>query len=110
MGSVQQGKLVLADMDNSTEAGWVLTKLPDGACGWLPVCVLAEVPASLRWMHVSSAFEAPHKTQGGVQVGSALLVDCESRTKDGWVYAHGCDAGDQGIGWVAAACLEWIEE
>lgn len=108
--SVQQGKLVLADVDNSTEAGWALTKLPDGARGWLPVCVLAEVPASLRWMYVSSACEATYKTQVSVQVGSALLVDCASRTREGWVYAHGSDAGDQGIGWVAAACLEWPEE
>lgn len=115
----EQGDIILVDGESTeqgAEEGWVYSEHLDGArVGWFPTCALDQLPAKLQWVHALHSLEAQHETQTTVEAGSMVLVDPETRTDEGWVYAWAADKrhGDSAkqsakAGWVPANCLEWL--
>lgn len=119
--AAEQGDIILVDADSieqGADGGWIYAECLDGThAGWFPTCALQRLPAKLQWMHAVSSQEAQHEAQTVVEEGDLLLVDPETRTKEGWAYAWAADRhhGDSTkhsaqAGWVPVNCLEWLQE
>jgi len=101
--------------EQGTDEGWVYAERLDGAqAGWFPTCALEHLPAQVQWMRVVNSLEAKHETQRTAKAGDMVLVDRETRTKEGWVYAWAADTCQVDstklsakAGWVPVNCLEW---
>mmetsp|Transcript_67769 Transcript_67769/g.209661 ORF Transcript_67769/g.209661 Transcript_67769/m.209661 type:complete len:213 (+) Transcript_67769:382-1020(+) len=106
-----EGEVLLVSMETATEAGWVHAETSDGeGCGWFPVNALGKLPDNCQWLLVSQTYGASYKGQVAVREGSQVLVDPETRTADGWVYALAMDLEDASgsrQGWVPSNCLQW---
>jgi hypothetical protein len=103
------GEVVLTDSGSSTEAGSVHFELCDGSyAGWLPARALAKVPDSYQWKCVSRSCNASQDSQLPIKKGASVIVQADTQTSEGWVYAWATDvcliAGRRG-GWVPVDCL-----
>jgi hypothetical protein len=122
---VQEGDFVSVWHSSVTEHGWIYAEDPKDSskAGWLPGCVLEELPSTQRWMVAVQSMEAMHQTQLSVAEGSFYKVSIDTRTKEGWTYAEAngiaketADASSGGAsqsalqveaGWVPAFCFDW---
>lgn len=110
----EQGDILLVDgasTEQGTDEGWVHAECLDGArVGLFPTSSLEQLPVTLQWMYAVNSLAAQHESQATVESGDMVLVDPETRTKEGWVYAWAADrrhtTGAQ-AGWVPVNCLEW---
>jgi hypothetical protein len=103
------GEVVLTDFGSNTEDGSVHFELCDGSyAGRLPARALAKVPDSYQWKIVSRDCEASQDSQLPIRKGASVIVQADTQTSEGWVYAWATDvcliAGRRG-GWVPADCL-----
>lgn len=114
--AAEQGSVLLVDASNITEKGWSYVEQLDGSrAGWFPSCALEPLPAGLLWMRATRFQDAQYETQVSVLEDALLLVDPETRTKEGWAYAWATDRPDSSkssaqSGWVPENCLEWPSE
>lgn len=65
-------------------------------------------------MRVARSCEATCDVQLAVEAGWSLIVDMDSCTEEGWVYAaavvkRGEDASPHAEGWIPMSCLEGLE-
>jgi len=105
-------------IEHGTDESWIYAECLDGTrSGWFPTCSLEELSAKLLWMHVVCSQDSQHQTHASVEKGDLLLVDPDTRTTDGWVYAWAADRYPQNspsraakVGWVPAICLDWPQE
>jgi len=115
---VTEGQFVNTWLDTRTEHGWIHAEAfvsgNTGAttAGWLPVCVLQELPEGRRWMRALQRWVPMDETQCGVEEGASVIVWVGSRTKEGWAYVEAEEGagGPSRPGWLPVFCLEWIEE
>lgn len=110
----EQGDILLVDgasIEQSTDEGWVYAERLDGTqVGLFPTSAVELLPTTLQWMHAVNSLEAQHESQTSVEAGDMVLVDPDTRTKEGWVYAwaaDGCHLKGAQAGWVPVNCLEW---
>jgi len=116
---VKQGDFVSTWLSTVTEHGWIYAEDCTHAerAGWLPGCVLEELPSNQRWMRATQSMEAAHETQLSVLEGSVYKVNVDTHTTEGWIYAEASgvttdSAGDASeesgasVGWVPVFCLE----
>jgi len=112
---VQEGDFVSVWQSSVTEHGWIYAEDPSCAekAGWLPGCILEELPSHQVWIRATQNMEAAHETQLLVTEGAVYKVDVDTRTKEGWIYAEASgvttesegDASVQQAGWVPTFCF-----
>lgn len=109
--SVAEGDFVDVWLDTSTEHGWIhAEKTSDGGqVGWLPACVLHQLPDNQRWMRARQQWEAMDESQCSVEEGAHIIVWLNSRTQEGWTYVEAEKDSTMRPGWLPAFCLEWGE-
>jgi hypothetical protein len=121
---VKEGDFVSVWQSTVTEHGWIYAEDASDAdkAGWLPGCVLEELPSHQRWMRGLHNMEAAHETQLSVVKGEVYKVSVDTRTKEGWIYAEASGVATQSVGdasggcqsqrsgWVPAFCLEGAED
>jgi len=114
---VKEGDFVSVWPSSVTEHGWIYAEDISHAdvAGWLPGCVLEELPSNQRWIKASQEMQAAHETQLSVVEGTVYKVSIDSRTAEGWIYAEtskvttesavdGAEEGTQ-AGWVPVFCF-----
>jgi len=109
--SVREGDFVNVWVETGTDNGWIHADISlEGAAqvGWLPVCVLKDLPEDRQWMKVNQEWQALDESQCSVEAGSHVIVWTTTKTSEGWAYAE----TDEGMkpGWVPVFCLEWSEK
>lgn len=109
--SVSEGEFVETWVDTSTEHGWIHAEKQSGGLqvGWLPACVLQQLPENQRWMRARQQWQAMDESQCSVEEGAAVIVWVSSRTAEGWTYVEAPKDGAIRPGWVPAFCLEWTD-
>jgi len=111
--AAEHGDIILVDsesMEQAAEGAWIHAERLDGTkAGWFPNCALAEISETQQWVRVVDSQVAVHNSQATVVEGDSLLVDLETRTKEGWAYAWAADRHHDSVqaGWVPVNCLEW---
>lgn len=114
--AAEQGDIMLVDAEyceHADEGAWIHAERLDGTqAGWFPTAALSEMSAKLQWMHVVNSQTALHASQVSVEENDLLLVDPETRTKEGWAYAWTADRhrSSAQAGWVPVSCLRWPQE
>lgn len=111
---VKKGEFVNVWLSTVTEIGWIYAEdaTDSERAGWLPGCVLEELPDNQCWKRAIQSMEAAHETQLSVVDGAMYKVSIDSRTKEGWIYAEAngvtTEESTDGIqaGWVPVFCLE----
>jgi len=107
--TVARGDFVRVWAEHGSLNGWVYAEALDGAAaGWLPAFSLQALPKHQRWLRALRSCGATHSAQRDVEEGRVLLVNVESRTDIGWVYAEAPEGDDTARGWVPMSCLEHI--
>jgi len=107
--TVARGDFVRVWAEHGSLNGWVYAEALDGAAaGWLPAFSLQALPKHQRWLRALRSCGATHSAQRDVEEGRVLLVNVESRTDIGWVYAEAPEGDDTAGGWVPISCLEHI--
>jgi len=93
--------------ETGTDVGWIHAELASNQAkvGWLPQCILQELPDGQRWMRAKQKWQARDETQCSVEVGEFCLVWVSSLTKEGWTYVECQDSADKG--WLPDFCLVW---
>jgi len=110
------GNFVSVWVETGTDHGWIhaerLTGLTDGVAqvGWLPLCVLHELPNNQRWMRTKQAWQAMGESQSNVEADKLVIVWVDSRTAQGWTYVEASEDVNSQPGWLPDFCLEWIED
>jgi len=100
------GEVLLVDT-SSAERGFIRAEACNGrASGLVPEAAVGKLPAAWRWLRVIQAYSTTSKGQMATHEGHQVLVDPETRTVDGWVYAWAEDT-EEGQGWVPTSCLQW---
>jgi len=109
--SVSEGDFVDVWVDTKTQHGWIHAEKPgtEIQVGWLPACVLQQLPENQRWMRARQAWQALDESQCSVEEGAAVIVWINSRTAEGWTYVESQKDGAVHPGWLPAFCLEWSE-
>lgn len=114
---VKEGDFVSVWPSSVTEHGWIYAEdiLRADVAGWLPGCVLEELPSNQRWIKASQEMQAAHETQLSVVEGTVYKVSIDSRTAEGWIYAEinkvttegAGDGAEEGVqaGWVPVFCF-----
>jgi len=113
--AAEQGDVILVDassVEQAAEGGWAYVERLDGSkAGWFPTSSLCKISTKQQWLRVTNSQAAQHESQASVKEGDLLLVDLETRTKEGWAYAWAADRthGDavKHSGWVPVNCFEW---
>jgi len=114
--AAEQGDIVLVDaeyFEQADEGAWIYAERLDGTqAGWFPTAALSEVSEKLQWIPVVNSQTALHASQMSVEENDLLLVDPETRTKEGWAYAWTADRHRSSAlaGWVPVSCLRWPQE
>jgi len=113
---VKEGDFVWVWLSSITEHGWIYAEdsLHADRAGWLPGCVLEELPSNQRWMKATQDMQAAHETQLSAVEGEVYKVSIDSRTTEGWIYAEASrattesagDVAEGQQGWVPVFCLE----
>jgi len=110
-----EGQFVSVWLDTRTEHGWIHAEAyasgnsGPSTAGWLPVCVLQELPEGRRWMRAKQRWEPMDASQCGVEESACVIVWVGSKTKEGWAYVE-AEEGASGVsrpGWLPVFCLEW---
>lgn len=93
--------------ETGTDVGWIHAELASNQAkvGWLPQCILQELPEGQRWMRAKAKWQARDDSQCSVEVGEFCLVWVSSLTKEGWTYVECQDSADKG--WLPDFCLVW---
>jgi len=119
---VKEGDFVSVWPSSVTEHGWIYAEdiLRADVAGWLPGCVLEELPSNQRWIKASQEMQAAHETQLSVVEGTVYKVSIDSRTAEGWIYAEinkvttegAGDGAEEGVqaGWVPVFCFAGAAE
>merc|ERR1712136_669105 len=86
---VEEGAVVRVWTGSQTELGWLYAELlcDSSQAGWLPCLAVADLPSGSRQMRVARSCEATCDVQLAVEAGWSLIVDMDSCTEEGWVYA-----------------------
>eukprot|EP00927_Polykrikos_kofoidii_P016381 TRINITY_DN17400_c0_g1_i1.p1 TRINITY_DN17400_c0_g1~~TRINITY_DN17400_c0_g1_i1.p1 ORF type:complete len:738 (-),score=139.77 TRINITY_DN17400_c0_g1_i1:172-2385(-) len=110
--SVAERDFVNVWVETGTVHGWIHAEKRssgDKRQGWLPRCVLQQLPEQQRWMSTRQQWKAMDDSQCNVDEGSMVIVWLSSRTPEGWTYAEAEDAttGKTKPGWLPVFCLEW---
>lgn len=114
--SADDGNFVSVWVETGTDHGWIhaerLTGLTDGVSqvGWLPLCVLHELPNNQRWMRTKQAWQAMGESQSNVEADKLVVVWVDSRTSQGWTYVEASEDVNSQPGWLPDFCLEWTED
>lgn len=103
------GEVVVTDSGSNAQEGSVHFELCDGSgAGWLPSRALAKLPESYQWKSVSRSCDAMQDSQLPIRKGASVVVQADTQTSEGWVYAWATDvcliSGRRG-GWVPVDCL-----
>jgi len=106
---VVEDEFVYVWAETGTENGWIHAELASNQAkvGWLPQCILRELPEGQRWMRAKTKWQARDDTQCSVEVGEFCLVWVSSLTKEGWTYVECQDSADKG--WLPDFCLAWSD-
>lgn len=110
--SAAEGDFVQVWIDTGTEHGWIHSeKVTDGSSqvGWLPVCVLQQLPENRRWMKTKQAWQAMGESQCNVENSIQVVVWVDSRTDAGWTYVEASEDTNTQPGWLPDFCLEWTD-
>lgn len=116
---ITEGQYVSVWLDTRTEHGWIHAEAyvdgntGEATAGWLPVCVLQELPEGRRWMRALQRWAPMDASQSDVEEGGSVIVWVGSKTKEGWAYVEaeeGIVGGPTRPGWLPVFCLEWVEE
>lgn len=113
--NVSEGDYVEVWMDTGTEHGWIHAQRSkqaeegDAQVGWLPQCVLQQLPENQRWMRVRQQWKAMDDSQCSVEEGSMIIVWVTSRTAEGWTYVEVEQDGSTRPGWLPVFCMEWMD-
>lgn len=116
---ITEGQYVSVWLDTRTEHGWIHAEAyvngntGEATAGWLPCCVLQELPEGRRWMRALQRWAPMDASQSDVEEGSSVIVWVGSKTKEGWAYVEaeeGVVGGPTRPGWLPVFCLEWTEE
>jgi hypothetical protein len=112
--SVKENEFVSVWQDTKTDHGWIHAegrKDSEGNAGWLPVCVLKQLPEKQYWMATTQKWQAMDESQCNIEDGAVVIVWVNTRTPEGWTYVEVEDeAGVCRPGWLPVFCLEWHEE
>lgn len=115
--TASEGDFVSVWVDTGTEHGWIHSELIGGAsfdgtskAGWLPVCVLQQLPENRRWMKTKQAWQAMGESQCNVGEGLQVVVWVDSRTAEGWIYVEASEDPNSSPGWLPDFCLEWNDD
>lgn len=96
--------------ETRTEHGWIHAEERGAGAevGWLPLCVLRQLPVKQYWMQATQTWQAMDESQCSVEDGAVVLVWVNTRTPEGWTYV---DAVSEGAGaksgWLPVFCLAW---
>jgi len=107
--ALRTGEVVLADLTAVSKDGSVQAELCDGSARCrLPAGALGDLPDSHQWKTVSRACEATQESQLPIRKDASVIVQADTKTSEGWVYAWATDVclipGRRG-GWVPVECL-----
>jgi hypothetical protein len=111
--SVFENEFVNVWVETKTDHGWIHAEGRKDSlrAGWLPVCVLKELPEKQYWMHCSQTWQAMDESQCNIEEGSVVIVWTGTRTKEGWTYVEvEDDTGTTRPGWLPVFCLDWYDE
>lgn len=111
--SVSESEFVNVWIGTATDNGWIHAerRSGDAQAGWLPLCVLHQLPDNQRWMCTRDKWQAMDESQCDVEEGTTLVVWVNSKTSEGWTYVEVQQCG--GImqpGWLPVFCLDWNED
>eukprot|EP00929_Paragymnodinium_shiwhaense_P112101 TRINITY_DN80359_c0_g1_i1.p1 TRINITY_DN80359_c0_g1~~TRINITY_DN80359_c0_g1_i1.p1 ORF type:complete len:813 (-),score=159.41 TRINITY_DN80359_c0_g1_i1:230-2611(-) len=111
--SVSENEYICVWVDTATEHGWIHAERRSNPTqvGWLPCCVLQQLPDGQRWMVAKQHWQAMDDSQCMLEVGMLVVVWVTSRTAEGWTYAEApVPSGGLKPGWLPDFCLEWNED
>jgi len=114
--SANEGDFVSVWVETGTDHGWIhaerLTGLTDGVTqvGWLPLCVLHELPTNQRWMRTKQAWQGMGESQSNVEAEKLVVVWVDSRTAQGWTYVEASEDATSQPGWLPDFCIEWMDD
>jgi len=110
--SVSERQFVKVWVGTSTENGWCHAEAHSDSTqvGWLPACVLQQLPEGQRWMQARRLWQAMDESQCSVDEGAVVIVWLGSRTKEGWTYVEAERNGAFHPGWLPVFCLDWCED
>lgn len=111
-----EGDFVSVWVETGTDHGWIhaerMTGMTDGATqvGWLPLCVLHDLPKNQRWMRTKQAWQTADVSQCNVEAFKFVIVWVDSRTAEGWTYVEASEDSNSQPGWLPDFCIEWNDE
>jgi len=108
--SVTEKEYVYVWLETGTDNGWIHAESQSdgGRVGWLPRCILKELPQGQRFMRISQEWKSMDESQLSAEEGVSVVAWVSSRTPEGWCYVEMEQKdGDMKTGWLPVFCMEW---